>query len=160
MRDSLGGMPRDSMMPASRLILALALLAGCAHPTARPVEPLAAPEHGVTPMPGEEPPQPGTPIWHDYLRRQTDSLLARDPRAEAVSAVRRGDFHLLAVYGIYPVVPRLEHEWPRYAYPIYVFRATSDALKGEDHARYCSVAYDFAKAYNAVILAHVLKRAQ
>jgi len=80
--------------------------------------------------------------------------VAIDPVREANSAIARGDFHLLAVNGYALIVPGLERDWPKYHHAIYVFQATSDAFEGEDHIRYSGVAYDYAKAYNAVVLAH------
>ncbi len=103
-------------------------------------------------MPGAEPPKWGSAAWHDYLIRQMDSLRSRDPVADAKSAVARRDFHLLALSGYALNVPGLEREWPKYPHQIYVFRATSDALEGEDHMRYTGIAYDYAKAYNAYVL--------
>ena len=128
-----------------QILLAMTMTTGCAQSRAQ----------NVHPMPGAEPPQWGSPLWHAYLQRKTDSLLARDPRRDADSAVSRGDLHLLAVNGYALIVPGLDKNWPRYEYPIYVFPATGDHLEGVEHIAYSRAAYDYAKAYNRVVLAHV-----
>ena len=107
----------------------------------------------LQPMPGPNPPPWGSPSWHEYLSRQTDSIAALDPARQADSAILRGDFHLLALNGYALIVPGLERDWPKYRLGIYVFRATSDSFQGEDHIRYSRTAYEYARAYNAVILA-------
>ena len=138
-------MPRHPALRALQLCLALAFVAGC------------GPSHAqiVRPLPGPEPPPWGTSAWHTYLRRQTDSLVARDPQRDADSAVSRGDLHLLAISGYALIVPGLKRNWASYGHPIYLFRATGDHLEGPDHITYSRAAYDYAKAYNAVVLAHV-----
>src|SRR5690242_13696846 len=106
-------------------------------------------------LPGPEPPRWGSRAWHEYLRRQSDSISQLDPARQADSAAAHGDLHLLAVNGFVLVVPGFNGDVAKYPYPIYVFPATSDAFEGEDHIHYSQVVADYAKAYNTVILAHV-----
>ena len=105
---------------------------------------------------GEWSPLPASATDSTYAA-QLEALRQRDPAQEARSALHTGQRYLLGVSGFALSVPGLERDWPRYAkqHGVRAFKGLNCELivEGSAQQEYCRAAYEYARSYNAIVLA-------
>jgi hypothetical protein len=85
--------------------------------------------------------------------RYLQSLSIKNAESDARAAIARHDYRLLGAYGYSLVVPGLDSRQSPYDFDVRPIACTSDTPESMEYERLNLVASDYAKKYNAVILA-------
>lgn len=90
-----------------------------------------------------------------YYAEQLSLLQARNPEAEAQTALSRGERYLLCNAGRSATLPGLSPQQAtqaRQVCSVQCLEGVTDAIYGENHRKYLGVALDFSARWNQIML--------
>ena len=98
-------------------------------------------------------PKSGAPVTAGEVRLSWDQVDPRRARTDALSALAKGDRHLLGTYGYAAAAPGYNANPDNWPHGVLYIEDTTDYMRDRRHADYVARAGAYAEAYNRIILA-------